>query len=126
MKILRDLNRKGLDVSEKAANARIRKASAVWIGRKGYCENASMDDVAAELHTNREQLAHWCRAKLGMTFHEWRTELRITEARRLMKENPQMTLASIRDAVGISDKSNFRRYFVRYSGCTPKQWKSKH
>lgn len=123
MLIFRILNRKNFEFSEKAANARIRKASSAWVGRKGYCDRMSMEEVAAELHTSREQLAHWCRNELGRTFHDWRTELRIAEARRLIREEPTMSLAAIREAVGITDKSNFRRYFVRFSGCTPAKWR---
>lgn len=125
MLIFRQLSRKGFEISEKAANARIRKAASAWTGRKGFCDKAGINEVAAELGTSREQLAHWCRTELGRTFHDWRTELRIDEAKRLMSEEPAMHLNDIRDAVGINDKSNFRRYFVRYTGCTPAEWMSK-
>ena len=100
------------------------KALQQWVEQKLYCEYAkSREETAKELNTTKEMLYHYFQVKMGIDFKTWRTQLRIEEAKRLLLENRDVSTNIIGEAAGFSDRSNFHRQFVRFVGCSPKQWR---
>ena len=100
------------------------KALQQWVEQKLYCEYAkSREETAKELNTTKEMLYHYFQVKMGIDFKTWRTQLRIEEAKRLLLENKDVSTNIIGEAAGFSDRSNFHRQFVRFVGCSPKQWR---
>ena len=57
------------------------------------------------------------------TLAELGSQLRIEEAKRLLLENPEMSINIIAELSGFSDRSNFHRQFTKIVGCSPKQWR---
>ena len=103
---------------------RLDKALQQWVEQKLYCEYAkSREETAKELNTTKEMLYHYFQVKMGIDFKTWRTQLRIEEAKRLLLENKDVSTNIIGEAAGFSDRSNFHRQFVRFVGCSPKQWR---
>ena len=100
------------------------KALAEWVEQKLYCEYAkSREETARELNTTKEMLYHYFQVKKGIDFKTWRTQLRIEEAKKLLLENKDVSTNIIGEAAGFSDRSNFHRQFVKFVGCSPKQWR---
>ena len=100
------------------------KALQQWVEQKLYCEYAkSREETAKELNTTKEMLYHYFQVKMGIDFKTWRTQLRIEEAKRLLLENKDVSTNIIGEAAGFSDRSNFHRQFVKFVGCSPKQWR---
>ena len=100
------------------------KALAEWVEQKQYCEYAkSREETARELNTTKEMLYHYFQVKKGIDFKTWRTQLRIEEAKKLLLENKDVSTNIIGEAAGFSDRSNFHRQFVKFVGCSPKQWR---
>lgn len=58
-----------------------------------------------------------------ITFREWRTQLRIKEAERILCEEDGVVVSSLHELVGVSDKSNFRRSFKQIIGMTPNEYR---
>jgi AraC-like DNA-binding protein len=107
--------------------AAVRKLEAAldkWVKEKKFCEyDKSRDEVARELDTTREFLHMYFTIRKGIDFKTWRTELRIEEAKRLLLENKELSSHVIGEISGFSDRSNFHRQFVKFVGCSPKQWR---
>ena len=100
------------------------KALDQWVEQKLYCEYAkSREEIAQELNTTKEMLYHYFQVKKGVDFKTWRTQLRIEEAKRLLLENKDVSTNIIGESAGFSDRSNFHRQFVKFVGCSPKQWR---
>lgn len=59
----------------------------------------------------------------GMAFKEYLTELRMAEARRLLRECPEMSVNEISEAAGYRKTSNFIKKFKEKNGCTPLQYR---
>ena len=98
-----------------------------WVEDKGWTENLNFDQVAARLGVRKMQISLYTHSVYGLSFPGWRKELRIKEAMRLLLEDKSIPTTLIGEAVGISDKSNFRRQFKEIAGCTPLEWRrSKH
>lgn len=126
-------NKKGKPVTtvkEKAddlTNAEFQKleyALERWVRQKKFSEyDKSREDVARELGTSRELLHWYFTTRKGVDFKTWRTELRIEEAKKLLLENRELSTNVIGEIAGFSDRSNFYRQFVKFVGCSPKQWR---
>ena len=97
-----------------------------WTRDKRWVQNQCMDEVADELGIRKEQLSLYFRKHVGKSFIRWRRDLRIQEAQRLLVEDRKTPAAIIGEAVGIGDKSNFRRQFKEATGLTPSAWRLKH
>ena len=94
-----------------------------WIKNKGWAEDLNQEEVARIMNLSSEQLGHYFRTRTGQSFLRWRRQLRIEEAQRLLLADRKMPAALVGEAVGISDKSNFRRQFKELTGCTPAEWR---
>lgn len=118
----------GEEPNQTAINAaefrKIEHSIEKWIKQKKFSEyDKSRDEVAKELNTTKEYLHLYFTTQKGMDFKTWRTQLRIEEAKRLLLENKELSTNMIGEISGFSDRSNFHRQFVRFVGCSPKQWR---
>ena len=103
---------------------KIEKAIENWVEQKRFCEyDKSRDEIARELGTTTEMLHVYFNTKVGVDFKTWRTELRIEEAKRMLLENREISTSVVGEISGFSDRSNFHRQFVKFVGCSPKQWR---
>lgn len=94
-----------------------------WIENKRYIEcDQTVEEIAVELGFDKTFMAWYFTDQLHTTFRAWRTELRIREAQRLLRDEDAPT-ASLHLKVGISDKSNFHKHFKNFTGMTPREYK---
>lgn len=115
------------DPSTERVNAEFKKleyALDKWIKQKKFSEfDKSREEVARELGTSPKLLHMYFSTVKGMDFKTWRTELRVNEAKKLLLENKELSTNVIGEIAGFSDRSNFYRQFVKFVGCSPKQWR---
>lgn len=74
------------------------------------------------LPMNRTYLSKFINTEYGCSFYQYVTNYRIEEAKRLMKENPDMKLQDVAEKCGFSSPTVFGRTFRRETGMTPKEW----
>ncbi len=97
-----------------------------WIAGKGWLHDASLQQAADEAQVSKEHMSRYFPKTFGKNFLQWRKEARITEAKVLLVKKKDIPTAIIGEAVGINDKSDFRRQFRQLTGMTPAQWRLKH
>lgn len=90
---------------------RARLATALTIG-----------DVAAECRLTPSHFARAFRRSAGIAPHQYLSQLRIEEAKRLMTTT-QLPLADIALISGFGDQSYFTRVFSRHVGSSPGAWR---
>jgi AraC-like DNA-binding protein len=83
-----------------------------------------LDTVVTGAGTNRNKVNEVLKAELGMTFTAYVKKLRLTEAARLLTENPAATVSEVAYSVGYGNISYFNKLFKEEYGCTPKMFKS--
>ncbi len=106
-------------------------ASEIWkswrnrvITNKYYLRSGiTIVQLAQLLGTNRNTLSATINQNEGKNFNSFINELRIAEAKGIMRENPSLTLADICTRVGYSDQTNFSRHFKEITGTSPVAWK---
>lgn len=97
-----------------------------WTMEKGWIDDCTMQEVAGRLGIRQEQLSLFFRNHVGKSFLQWRKEMRIEEAKRIMLEDDSLSVMLVGESVGIADRSNFRRQFKEITGKTPSQWRLEH
>lgn len=103
----------------------LRLADAInkWVDEKLFVRNdQTVEEIAAELGTTHAMLKWYFTNRMHTTFRTWRLDLRVEEAKRLLRDEDAST-SSVHTLVGVADKSNFHKLFRKQVGMTPKEYK---
>ena len=103
---------------------RLEAALDAWQKEKGWRVPVRTVGEAAELlGTDTGTLYAYFRDRMGMDFRTWRNRLRLEDAKRMLLEHPEMEAAEVGRRTGFSNRSNFARQFLAYTGRTPARWR---
>lgn len=92
--------------------------------RKVYLkESITLIEMAQLLNVSRTTLSNFINTEENQNFNSWINQLRISEAKNLMINNPEFSISYISVATGYSEQSNFSREFKQITGETPSAWK---
>lgn len=84
--------------------------------------NLTIEDVAAELSTNRVYISRIVNQLMHETFRDYVNRLRIKYAKQYMHQNPAHTQEAVATASGYQDAASFNRKFHQLTGMTPREW----
>jgi AraC-like DNA-binding protein len=87
-------------------------------------DNTSMADLGKAIGASSRTLSRLLRKEFGMTFHEWRTHLRIYHALVLLAEGRDVTQTAY--ACGWANPSGFIAAFATIVGTTPGRYQGGH
>ena len=109
------------------ANAAHRATLEKWLeSEKPYCNpDFQLTDLRQVLPLNRSYLSRFINSEYGCSFYQWVNRLRIEEAKRLMREQPELKIQGIADRCGFSSRSVFSQVFTRETGVSPSKWMEK-
>ena len=78
--------------------------------------------VATALEMNAAYLCHLFSRTLGVTFHQYLTELRMAKAKELLLD-PHRRVCDVASAVGYASSDQFRHAFKTHAGIPPSAWR---
>lgn len=81
-----------------------------------------LTDLMQVLPMNRTYLSQFIMTEYGCNFYQFVANYRIEEAKRLMREYPDMKIQDIAEQSGFSSPVVFSRTFARETGVTPSEW----
>jgi AraC-like DNA-binding protein len=84
----------------------------------------SLPDLAGRLRVSVHQLSQVINEQTGKSFFELVAEHRVTEAKILLREQPNIKVEEIAEQVGYNSKSSFNTTFKKLTGQTPSDWRS--
>ena len=87
-----------------------------------YKEEISLDQVATRLHLSKFYISHLFSQKLHLSYSDYIRSLRISEACRLLTET-SLGITEISYQVGFPTPRTFNRAFLKYVGCTPREYR---
>ena len=87
-----------------------------------HMRNLSLDEVAEEVHVSPYYLSHLFREKLGVTFVEYVTGVRMEMAKNYLLHT-RMPISTIAEKLGYDDAGYFGKVFRKYTGITPKNYR---
>ncbi len=83
----------------------------------------SIEELAGRVKLNRTTLQKVFRQMYGVTIFEYRTQVRIQEAKNLLIDNA-LSITEIAGMCGYSNASKFSATFKKITGVSPHEWKS--
>ena len=102
---------------------RLEKSLEGWLERQGWREPVrTVGEAADRLGTDTATLHAYFRDRIGLDFRTWRTRLRLEDAMQMLADNPFLPPADAARICGFSNRSNFSRQFLAYTGKTPAAW----
>lgn len=84
--------------------------------------NFKLIDLMQVLPMNRTYLSEFINTTYGCPFYQFVTRYRIEEAKRIMRECPELKMADVAARSGFSSQSAFTKIFTKETGYTPKEW----
>ena len=89
---------------------------------KNIRENLSISHIANELHVSAYYLMHIFKKLTGITIHEYKTSLRIAQAKKLLR-NTNKSISEISDMCGFESLPYFSRVFKKAEGVVPSHYR---
>ena len=103
---------------------RLERTLSEWLENKGWRTPVrTLSEAAERLGTDTGLLHLYFEQRIGMDFRTWRNRLRLEDAKQMLLEHPEWQASEIARRTGFSNRSNFARQFLAYTGCTPAQWR---
>ncbi|WP_166239735.1 response regulator [Paenibacillus turpanensis] len=87
-----------------------------------YKEELSMEEAAEHVNLSPYYFSKMFKTQIGATFIDYLTDLRITEAKRLIAQQ-ELSLKEICYEVGYRDPNYFSRVFKKVTGVTPSEYR---
>ncbi len=88
-----------------------------------FKEHVPVGLYADWLHVTAKHLNETCRSSLGKTTKELIQQRTLLEAQRLLVHS-ELTISQIAAELGYFDNTYFFRFFKKYAGCTPEQFRA--
>ena len=88
-------------------------------------ETIYVKEIARTVHLNEQYLMRVFKKETGLTILEYITNERISMAEELLKET-DFPITKVADSVGYGNYSYFTRIFKRYTGGSPKNYRSRY
>ncbi len=109
------------------SNSAYRAKLEEWIEKeKPYLNpDFQLSDLRQVLPLNRSYLSRFINSAYGCSFYQWVNDLRIEEAKRLMREQPELKIQDVAERCGFSNQKVLWRTFVNETGMSPSEWKAK-
>ncbi len=85
-------------------------------------DDIHMTDICAALHISQSRAAHLFKELTGKPITKYVTDLRINEAKKLLLTT-KMQIREISDTLKFQNATIFCKYFKKYVGCTPRQYR---
>lgn len=113
------------DITEEANSPTVTVHSSIieqWIKRGGYRHSGlTMPAAADEIGIPRYQLSAWLKQQ-NLTYAAWMTNLRIEEAKNIMKTHPEWSNEAVASHCGFNDRSYFQKKFKEATGLSPAEF----
>lgn len=101
----------------------VSQAIATWRQNQGYGQpDLNSVLLATKLNIPKRTLVQYLREVEGKTFRVWLSDLRLEEAKRMMKDCPDYSNETIAEACGVS-RSYLQAKFKESTGLTINEWK---
>lgn len=88
-----------------------------------YAHPVSIEQMCASLGYNRAYLSRIFKKETGISPVTYLLKLRIDQAKRLLRERPELSVEQVSASVGLTDPLYFSRQFKRFCGQSPSSYR---
>lgn len=97
----------------------------LWMkeGKPYLDEKLDLEKTSIAIGLNVQQTSELINAKLALSFRSYINSYRISEAKQILKNNPEIPIISVAFATGFGSKSSFNSEFKKTTGITPIEYR---
>ena len=117
---LRDFGKEE-DKASKRLHEGLRKAISTLLDR--YAEPLTLNELARIVSLSPSHLGYLFRVEAKASFKAIQHSIRIAKAKKLLREEQQVTVSMVAELVGYADLSHFERVFRRRVGMRPRDYR---
>lgn len=89
-----------------------------------FTEEVTLDSAAGDLYLSKYYISHLFRKRMGMSFHDFLSYLRVNCACELLQKNGSITDVALK--AGFSSVRTFNRVFLKVTGKKPLQYRKEY
>lgn len=86
----------------------------------------TIEEVASRMKCDKRDLSKYINTVLSSNFNSWINQLRIEEVERLINSRKELSLTEISDKTGFADLPMMSRYFKKFKGVSPSEYKKQY
>ena len=90
-----------------------------------FCEDISVTQMSAQFDLSPNYLSSLLKKKLGMSFVDYLSALRIARAKELLVSS-DLSVREIGESVGYYSQSYFTKFFIKRESCTPGEYRKRN
>ena len=90
-----------------------------------YADDISLESVAKITGLTSSYISHYFKQKMNVSFSDFIIKVRMENAKRLLINEPDLTISNIVIMVGYESQPYFYKAFRKYEGCLPSEYRSK-
>ncbi len=105
-----------------AQKLRVSTSPSIDFIHKHYKESIKVETLANIEHYHPVYYSSWFKQKTGKSPKAYITELRLNDAKQLLKKT-SWSISSISEELGFENSSSFTRWFVKYEGKPPQKYR---
>ena len=87
-------------------------------------EGITLASVAGDIGVSARLLSQYINSIHRQNFNTWVNGMRVEEIKRVMESEPDVTVAQLAQRTGFTDASAMAKVFRRFTGITPRQYRS--
>lgn len=91
--------------------------------RSNYTKKITLDELASESNVSKQQLIRYFKTAFNQTPITYITEYKINHAKKLLFNQPQLTIGNISDELGFNNQYYFTKAFLKTTGETPSRYR---
>ena len=96
----------------------------IWCKSGGFRDSAiDIVTLASRINVPRKELSVYFEKHVHRSFRTWLSDVRFTEAQRLLRETPDVKNEKISSECGFSSHAHLYKIFKARTNMSPKQWK---
>ena len=96
-----------------------------WRTTSGYRDSElTLISFCRQAHVSKSAFTRYLQQHEGTTFRVWLSNIRMEEAKRMLREHPDFSNDVIAAECGFSSRVYFQRLFKATTGMTPLEWKA--
>lgn len=93
--------------------------------QSAFRQEMTLAQVAEAVHLSPNYLANLFKKNAGITVNDYITQIRLAEAKRLLREEPSLLVQHVAERIGYKDGKYFTKLFKREVGMNPSEFRDR-
>ena len=105
------------------AHSSISRPIVEFVIANAFNPDFDLNMISSRFDMSNDYISSLIKAETGSAFKEYLTQIRISEAKRLLTSEKDLSISEVAERVGYRKSSNFSKKFKELTGMLPSEYK---